>query len=221
MKTLLSWSSGKDSAWTLHKLRSEPGIEIAGLVTAINAEFDRVAMHGVRRALVEAQARAAALPLTLIEIPNPCPNDVYEARMAAFVEAARDNGIEAMAFGDLFLEDIRAYREDRLKGSGITPLFPIWIDGKDTGALAADMMSSGLKAAVACLDPQQLPRSFAARDFDAAFVTDLPPGVDPCGENGEFHTFAFDGPMFRAPIKVTRGEVVERSGFVFCDLLPG
>ena len=217
MSAWLWWSSGKDSAWALHRLRTE-GVEVAGLVTTVNVRHERVAMHGVRRALLEAQARAAELPLEIVEIPHPCSNEQYEAAAAALIERARVQAVRQMAFGDLFLEDIRAYRIGLLEGTGMEPLFPLW--GRATAQLAGEMQSGGLRATVTCVDPKQLPRSFAGRAFDASFLEDLPAGVDPCGENGEFHSFAWDGPMFRAPIAVTPGEVVEREGFVFADLLP-
>jgi len=216
MKTILSWSSGKDSAWALHLLRQDPAIEVMGLLVTINEAFDRVAMHGVRRPLVEAQARAAGLPLHVVSIPHPCPNEVYEARMAAFIAEVRAAGIEAIAFGDLFLEDIRAYREQRLHGTGITPLFPVW--GLDTSELARLMIAAGLGARIACLDPRQIDPCFIGRDFDAALLSDLPATADPCGERGEFHTFAYAGPMFSAPIAIEPGEIVERDGFLFADL---
>jgi uncharacterized protein (TIGR00290 family) len=218
MRTLLSWSSGKDSAWALHVLRQRPDVSVVGLVTTINAAFDRVAMHGVRRALVEAQAEAADLPLHLLEIPYPCPNEEYERIMGAFVAKQAAAGVQAMAFGDLFLEDIRRYREGKLAGTGIRPLFPLW--GIDTGRLAREMIDGGLEAYVACLDPRKLPERFAGRRFDRALLAELPAGIDPCAENGEFHTFASAGPMFRTPVAVATGEVVTRDGFVFCDLLP-
>ena len=218
MRTLLSWSTGKDLAWALHVLRQQGQVDVAGLVTTVNSAFDRVAMHGVRRALIEAQAEAAGLPLHVLEIPYPCPNEEYERVMGAFVARQAAEGIEAMAFGDLFLEDIRRYREEKLAGSGIAPLFPLW--GIETGALARSMIAGGLEAYVACVDPRKLPASFAGRRFDAELLADLPPGVDPCAENGEFHTFACAGPMFRSPIAVEVGETVTRDGFVFCDLLP-
>jgi uncharacterized protein (TIGR00290 family) len=218
MKTLLSWSTGKDSAWALHLLRQRADIELVGLVTTINAAFGRVAMHGVRRALVEAQAEAAGLPLHVLPIPYPCPNETYEAVMGEFVARQIAEGVEAMAFGDLFLEDIRRYRETKLAGTGITPLFPVW--GLDTARLARDMISAGLVAHIACLDPRKLPASLAGRRFDLDLLAELPAGVDPCAENGEFHTFACAGPMFRRPIPVTVGEPVTRDGFVFCDLVP-
>jgi uncharacterized protein (TIGR00290 family) len=219
MKTWLSWSSGKDSAWSLHVLRSGGHADVTALFTTVNAAFDRVAMHAVRRELVEAQARAAGLPLYVIEIPYPCPNADYERIMGAFVARARAEGVAAMAFGDLFLADIRAYRERQLAGTGIAPLFPLW--GRDTRALAGEMIDGGLKAHVTCVDPGKIARSFAGRGFDRAFLGDLPPGADPCGENGEFHTFVSAGPMFSAPLAVRRGDVIERDGFVFADLLQG
>jgi uncharacterized protein (TIGR00290 family) len=218
MRTLLSWSTGKDSAWALHALRQRLDVAVVGLVTTLNAAFDRVAMHGVRRALLEAQARAAGLPLHVLEIPYPCPNADYERIMGAFVAGQAATGVEAMAFGDLFLADIRRYREEKLAGTGIAPLFPLW--GIDTGRLAREMIAGGLEAYVTCVDPGKLPASFAGRRFDAALLADLPAGVDPCAENGEFHTFASAGPMFARPIPVATGEVVERDGFVFCDLVP-
>jgi uncharacterized protein (TIGR00290 family) len=218
MKTWLSWSSGKDSAWSLQTLRQRGDVEIAGLFTTVNAAFDRVAMHAVRRALLEAQARAAAIELHVVDIPHPCPNAEYERIMGAFVAGARAEGVEAMAFGDLFLADIRAYRERQLAGTGIAPLFPLW--GRDTQALAREMIGGGLVAHVTSVDPARLDRSFAGRSFDRAFLQDLPGGADACGENGEFHTFVSAGPMFRTPIAVRLGEVAERDGFVFADLLP-
>jgi uncharacterized protein (TIGR00290 family) len=218
MRTLLSWSTGKDSAWSLHVLRQRPDVEVVGLFTTVNAAFDRVAMHAVRRKLLEAQAEAAGLPLHVIEIPWPCPNEAYEAALGAFVAAQKAQGIAAMAFGDLFLEDIRAYREAKLEGSGIAPLFPLW--GRETGALAREMIAGGLQARLTCVDPRKLPARFAGRSFDAALLAELPEGVDPCGENGEFHTCVFAGPMFAHAIDVRLGAVQERDGFVFADLLP-
>jgi len=217
MKTLLSWSTGKDSAWSLYVLRQTPA-EVAGLFTTVNAAFDRVAMHAVRRALLEAQAAAAGLPLHVIEIPWPCPNEAYESRMGAFVAEQTARGIETMAFGDLFLEDIRAYREAKLAGSGIAPLFPLW--GRDTAALAEEMIAGGLKAHLTCVDPKKLPTHFAGRAFDRALLAELPAGVDPCGENGEFHTCVSAGPMFAHAIEVRTGVIETRDGFVFADLLP-
>ena len=218
MRTLLSWSTGKDSAWALHVLRQRPDVAVVGLVTTVNAAFGRVAMHGVRRSLLEAQAEAAGLPLYVLEIPHPCPNADYERIVGAFVAEQAAAGIEAMAFGDLFLQDIRRYREAKLAGTGIAPLFPLW--GIDTSRLAREMIAGGLEAHVTCVDPRKLPASFAGRRFGLDLLADLPPGVDPCAENGEFHTCACAGPMFRAPIAVTTGEIVTRDGFVFCDLMP-
>ncbi len=216
MKTILSWSSGKDSAWALHILRQDPAVEVVGLLVTINDAFDRVAMHGVRRSLVEAQARAAGLPLCMVSIPYPCPNETYQARMAAFVAQAKSAGVEAIAFGDLFLEDVRAYREEKLAGSGLAPLFPLW--GRQTTELARDMTEGGLRARIVCLDPRQIDRNLIGREFDPALLAVLPTGVDPCGERGEFHTFAYAGPMFAAPIPIAAGDIVERDGFVFADL---
>ncbi|WP_018915038.1 hypothetical protein [Thiomonas sp. FB-6] len=217
-KTLLSWSSGKDSAWALHVLRQDPNVELAGLFCTVNQVFERVAMHGVRIELLRQQAAAVGLPLSLIEIPYPCSNDAYARVMDAFVREARGHGVEAFAFGDLFLEDVRRYREQGLEGSGITPVFPLW--GLPTGDLAATMVAGGLKAVITCLDPARLDRRFAGRAYDASFLAELPEGIDPCGEFGEFHSFAFDGPMFERPVRVSVGETVERDGFVFSDLLP-
>jgi uncharacterized protein (TIGR00290 family) len=215
MTTWLSWSSGKDSAWSLHELR-RAGVPVTALFTTVNAAFDRVAMHAVRRELLAAQARAAGLPLHVIEIPYPCPNADYERIMGTFVAEAKASGVTEMAFGDLFLADIRAYREQQLAGTGIAPIFPLW--QRETRALAQEMIAGGLVAHLTCVDPSKLDRAFAGRAFDAALLADLPAGVDPCGENGEFHTFVSAGPMFCDPVQVRRGEVVERDGFVFADL---
>jgi uncharacterized protein (TIGR00290 family) len=217
-KALLSWSSGKDAAWALHTLRQAAEVEVVGLLTTTNAAFDRVAMHGVRAALLEAQADAAGLPLWKVPLPWPCPNEAYEALMAQACARAVAEGIGAMAFGDLFLEDVRDYRIQKLAGTGLQPLFPIW--NPDTAALAQAMVAAGLKATLTCVDPGALDASFAGRAFDAQLLADLPSSVDPCGERGEFHTFVWDGPMFRHPVPVQRGEVVERDGFVFADLVP-
>jgi uncharacterized protein (TIGR00290 family) len=217
-RVLLAWSSGKDSAFALHVLRSQGDVEVVGLLTTMNTVHDRVAMHAVRRTLLEAQAAAVGLPLRTVALPWPCPNEAYEAAMREAVDAARAEGIEAMAFGDLFLEDVRRYREERLAGTGLRPLFPLW--GRDTTALAREMISSGQRATLTCVDPRVLPARFAGREFDASLLADLPAGVDPCGEKGEFHSFAWDGPAFRHPVAVQSGEVVERDGFVFADLLP-
>jgi uncharacterized protein (TIGR00290 family) len=217
LKTVLSWSSGKDSAWALHVLRQNPEIEVVGLVTTVNAAFDRVAMHGVRRSILEAQADAAGLPLHGIDLPWPCPNEAYAELMAAFVTEQVKQGIEAMAFGDLFLEDIRRYREEKLAGTGIKPLFPLW--QVPTDKLAEDMIDGGLLTYVATVDPLHLSASFAGRTFDRSFLADLPDGVDRCGENGEFHTCVAAGPMFAHALPIEPGEVVERDGFVFADLI--
>jgi uncharacterized protein (TIGR00290 family) len=216
-KTLLSWSSGKDSAWALHVLKRDPTVQVVGLLTTLNESFARVAMHAVREALLERQAKAAGLPLWKILLPYPCPNQAYERIMAGVIERAQGEGVEVMAFGDLFLQDIRAYRERQLDGTGLEPLFPVW--GIPTHELARTMVAAGLRAHITCVDPRQLDRRFAGRVFDAEFLADLPAGVDPCGENGEFHSFATEGPMFAEPLAVRSGEVVERDGFVFADLL--
>jgi uncharacterized protein (TIGR00290 family) len=196
----------------------QSGVEVGALFTTLNAAFDRVAMHAVRRALVEAQAKVAGLDLHVIDLPYPCPNADYERIMGAFVAKARAENVEAMAFGDLFLADVRAYRERQLAGTGIAPLFPLW--GRDTRALAREMIDGGLVACVTCIDPARLDRTLAGRRFDAAFLADLPASVDPCGENGEFHTFVSAGPMFAQPVAARLGTVTERDGFVFRDLLP-
>jgi uncharacterized protein (TIGR00290 family) len=216
-RVLLSWSSGKDSAWALHVLRRQPGIELVGLLTTLNQEFQRVAMHGTRRAVVEAQAEAAQLPLWIVPLPWPCPNAIYEQLMAEACERAIREQVDAIAFGDLFLSDIRAYREAQLKPTGLEPLFPLW--EIPTGVLAREMMAGGLRAKLVCVDKKQLPDSFAGRDFDAALLRDLPPEVDPCGEHGEFHTCVYDGPIFSAAINLEAGEIVDRDGFVYADFL--
>jgi uncharacterized protein (TIGR00290 family) len=217
-KVLLSWSSGKDSAWALHVLRQNPTLPVAALLTTFNEAADRVAMHAVRRDLVEAQARAADLPLWQVFIPSPCPNEIYEERMRAAMTRARAEGFTHVAFGDLFLEDVRRYREERLAGTGLTPIFPVW--GLPTASLSRTMIDGGVEAIVTCVDPRQLDPSFAGRRYDAALVDALPASADPCGERGEFHTFCHAGPMFTQPIDVTAGEVVTRDGFVFADVIP-
>ncbi|HWB81176.1 MAG TPA: ATP-binding protein [Nannocystaceae bacterium] len=214
-KALLSWSSGKDSAYALQVAQD---VEIVGLLTTVTAAFDRVSMHGVRRELLARQADAVGLPCTQVEIPAPCPNEIYERAMGRVLADAKAKGITHVVFGDLFLEDIRAYRCDRLASVGMHAVFPLW--GRDTKALAREMIDAGLRATITCVDPRRLDRSFAGRTFDATLLHDLPPDVDPCGEHGEFHTFATDGPMFRKRIDVRAGEVVDREGFVFADLLP-
>lgn len=218
-KALLSWSSGKDSAWALHLLRRRGDVEVVGLVTTFNAAFGRVAMHGVREELVRGQAAAAGLPLWPVPLPWPCSNENYEALMRGVVETARADGVTVFAFGDLFLADIRAYRERQLAGTGLAPLFPVWDAPEETPALARAMIAGGLRATLTCVDPKQLSPAFAGREFDAQLLADLPPGVDPCGECGEFHTFCHAGPMFSRPIPVRVGETVLRDGFQFADLL--
>jgi uncharacterized protein (TIGR00290 family) len=217
-RAIVAWSSGKDSAWALHAVRRQGEVEVVGLLSTVTADFARVSMHGVREALLDAQADALGLPCTKVRIPWPCPNDVYEREMAQALAAARAEGVSHVAFGDLFLRDIRAYREAKLAGSGIAPLFPLW--QRETRALAAEMIDGGLRATLVCVDPAKLGRGFAGRSFDRALLSELPAGVDPCGENGEFHTFAWAGPMFAEPIAAVAGEVVERDGFVFADLRP-
>jgi uncharacterized protein (TIGR00290 family) len=217
MKILVSWSSGKDSAWMLHTLqRQHPGA-VAALLTTVNEAFDRVAMHAVRRTLLEAQAEATGLPLYTVELPWPCPNEEYERRMGEAVNRFVAEGFTHVAFGDLFLEDVRRYRETRLCDTGLTPLFPLW-KIKPTADLAREMVAGGLRALLTCVDPRKLPASFAGRAFDLDLLADLPGAVDPCGENGEFHSFVWDGPMYRQPIVVRVGDVVERDGFVFADV---
>jgi uncharacterized protein (TIGR00290 family) len=217
-KILLSWSSGKDSAWTLHVLRQRGDVEVAGLLTTINTHFQRVAMHGTRHALLKAQADAARLPLWEVPLPWPCSNEVYEQAMAAACTSAVQQGISAIAFGDLFLEDVRRYREDRLRGTGLEPMFPLW--GRNTRELVSEMLAGGLRARIVCVDPSKLPGDFAGRDLDENLLNRLPAGVDPCAENGEFHTFAYAGPMFHEPIPIKSGEVVTREGFLYADVLP-
>ena len=217
-KILLSWSSGKDCAWALHVLRQQNEYEVAGLLTTMNSAFDRVAMHSTRRALVEMQAQAAGLPLITAPLPWPCSNADYELAMKQVCDQAVAQGISAVAFGDLFLADVRAYRERQLNGTGLEPLFPVW--QRPTRELAREMVRSGLRAKLVCVDPKQLSPSFVGRDFDQSFLDELPAGVDPCGENGEFHSFAYAGPMFSRELAIATGEKVERDGFWFCDVLP-
>jgi uncharacterized protein (TIGR00290 family) len=215
---LLSWSSGKDSAWMLHVLQRQAKYEIAGLLTTFNQAADRVAMHGVRRSLVERQAAAAGLPLWSVPLPWPCSNEQYEALMAETCAKAVAHGIEAVAFGDLFLEDVRNYRIRQMAATGLEPLFPLW--GLPTKELAHEMIASGLKAVLTCVDTRKLDPSFAGRQFDHRLLADLPEGIDPCGENGEFHSFVYGGPMFRSEIGCTVGENVTREQFVFADVVP-
>lgn len=221
-RLLLSWSGGKDSAWALHRLRTDArwaGYEVAGLLTTVNRHFARVAIHGFREALLREQAEASGLPLWMVDLPWPCTNADYEAAMAPVLRRAAQDGISGIAFGDLFLADIRAFRETSLQPFGLQPHFPLW--GEPTGALANAMIAGGLEAYLTCVDPRQLPAAFAGRRFDRELQAELPPGVDPCGERGEFHSFTCAGPMFRRRIEVQPGEVVHRDGFVYADLLPG
>jgi uncharacterized protein (TIGR00290 family) len=215
-KTLVSWSSGKDSAWLVHTLRTMPEYELAGVLTTINQDANRVAMHAVRAEVLQAQAAALGLPLRTVPIPSPCPNEIYEKAMGAAVAQAVGEGFTHVAFGDLFLEDVRRYREERLAGTGLTPIFPLF--GSDTGALARGMIAGGLRARITCLNPKILPREFAGREFDQRLLDDLPADVDPCAERGEFHTCAYAGPMFREPLAIETGIIVERDGYVFTDL---
>jgi len=218
VRTLMSWSSGKDSAWALYKLQQNPDIDVVGLFCTVNKEFDRVAMHGVRVELLKMQAKSIGLPLQIIELPFPCNNDDYEKIMGEFVENAKQDQIESFAFGDLFLEDIRRYREDNLKGTGISAIFPIW--GASTTSLSKEMIHSGLRTVITCIDPKQTPKEFIGKEYDADFLAALPKTVDPCGENGEFHSFVFDGPMFDKKIAIIRGDIVQRGDFIFADFLP-
>ena len=216
MKILLSWSSGKDSAWALHLLNETCPGTVAGLLTTVNEAADRVAMHAVRRDVLEAQARMAGLPLRVIAIPHPCPNEVYEARMATAVREAVAEGFTHVAFGDLFLADVRRYREERLAGTGLEPMFPVW--GVPTRRLAGEMIERGLQARLSCIDTRVLDRRFAGRSFDRTLLNELPPHVDPCGENGEFHTCVSAGPMFAKALDLEIGETVTREPFVWADL---
>jgi uncharacterized protein (TIGR00290 family) len=215
-RALISWSSGKDSAWALQRVRQRGELEVVAALTTVTEVYDRVSMHGVRREVLRAQVDALELPLIEVSIPAPCPNEVYEAAMVRTMTAARGLGVEAVIFGDLFLADIRAYREARLAPLGVRAVFPLW--GDDTSALADEMIAAGLRATVVCVDPRRVGRALAGAEFDAALVAGLPAGVDPCGEHGEFHTCVWAGPMFDAPLAVTPGEVVDRDGFVFADL---
>jgi len=215
-KAVVSWSSGKDSAYSLHEVRRAGELEVVGLLTTVTQKFSRVSMHGVRESVLDAQARAAGLPLYKVEIPSPCPNEVYERSMASMIARLRAQGVSRVVFGDLFLQDIRDYREEKFRGTGIEPVFPLW--GRPTDRLARELIASGLRAYLVALDPKKLAPAFAGREFDTSLLADLPPEVDPCGERGEFHTCVVAGPMFDAPIRVIPGEVVHRDGFVFADL---
>jgi uncharacterized protein (TIGR00290 family) len=217
-RLLLSWSSGKDSAWSLHVLRHNPDYEVVGLLTTFNEAADRVAMHAVRRELVQKQAVAVGLPLRAVPLPWPCSNEQYEALMTQMCAKAVAEGIEGVAFGDLFLEDVRAYRERQLQGTGLQPIFPVW--GLPTRQLAREMIARGVKAKLTCVDTQKLDRSFVGRDFDETLLADLPAEVDPCGERGEFHSFVYAGPMLNEVIPVVVGEQLVREQFVFADVMP-
>jgi uncharacterized protein (TIGR00290 family) len=217
-KAFISWSSGKDSAYALHEARTGGLAEIVGAITTLSEAYDRVAMHGVRSSLLDRQLAALGLPSERVMLPSPCSNEIYEARFGEACERLKAQGVRHIVFGDLYLEDVRAYRERQLAALGMSPIFPLW--RRDTGELARAMLASGLVAHLTCIDPKRLDRSFAGRRFDGRLLDDLPRGVDPCGENGEFHTVVSAGPMFAAPIAVRVGEVVERDGFVFADVLP-
>lgn len=214
-KAMIAWSSGKDSAWALHEVRHAGDYDVVGALTTITETFDRVSMHGVRRDVLSAQLESAALPPVLVP-PYPCPNEVYEARMAAALAHAAAAGVTHVIFGDLFLQDVRAYREQKLAGTGITPLFPLW--HRSTGALAREMIDAGLETYLVCIDPKHLPKTFAGRRFDRALLADFPTATDPCGENGEFHSCVAGGPMFSRRLAMKVGDIVERDGFVFADL---
>jgi len=214
----MAWSSGKDAAWALHLTLQSGEMEIVGLLTTVSEAFGRVSMHGVRETLLEAQAAALGLPLHRVPIPTPCPDEVYGDLMRASLAQAGADGVSHIIFGDIFLEDVRAYREARLREAGMTACFPLWLS--DTTALARQMIESGLRAVITCVDPRQAPREIAGRAYDEELLASLPDSVDPCGENGEFHTFAWDGPLFARPIEISAGETVERDGFLFRDLLP-
>ena len=217
-KALIAWSSGKDSAWALHEVRRAGEFDVVGALTTITDAFGRVSIHGLRQELLAAQLDAAGLAPVTVRIPYPCPNEIYEREMAAAMGQAKAQGITHVIFGDLFLEDVRAYRETRLKPIDITPVFPVW--RKPTDALAREMIASGVDARLVCVDLKALPKTFAGRRFDAALLADLPPDVDPCGENGEFHSFVAAGPMLARPVAIKAGEVVERDGFAYADFLP-
>ncbi|GAB1717806.1 MAG: protein of unknown function DUF71, ATP-binding region [Nitrobacter sp.] len=217
-RALISWSSGKDSAFALHEVRRAGAFDVVGALTTVNETFGRVSIHGVREEVLTSQLAAVRLPANVVPIPHPCSNEAYEARMEAAMAAARREGITHIIFGDLFLADIRAYREQKLAGTGIAPVFPLW--GRPTAALAREMIANGFEARLVSVDRAKLDCSFAGRSFDQALLTNLPAGIDPCGENGEFHTCVVAGPMFSHRIEVASGDIVERDGFAYCDLLP-
>jgi uncharacterized protein (TIGR00290 family) len=217
-KALIAWSSGKDSAWALHETRRAGEVDVVGLLTTVTDAFARVSIHGLREELLLAQADACGLPASVVRIPYPCPNEIYERKMASAMEQAKSRGVSHVVFGDLFLEDVRAYREQRLSPIGITPLFPLW--HRPTAALACEMIAAGVQARIVCVDLKKLPKSFAGRRFDAELLACLPAGIDPCGENGEFHSFVTAGPMLARSIAVALGETVERDGYAYADLVP-
>jgi len=218
LPVVFSWSGGKDSAMALHCLLRDPAFEVVSLLTTVTEDYERISMHGVRRELLQQQAQSIDLPLEEVRIPPQCVNPIYEARMAEAVLRFRERGVMHFGFGDIFLRDLREYREQKLLRANMSALFPLW--DVDTRELAARFVRDGFRAFTVCIDPSKLNKSFAGRELDSAFFRDLTPGVDPCGEYGEFHTFVFDGPLFRSPIPVRTGEVVERDSFIFCDLLP-
>jgi uncharacterized protein (TIGR00290 family) len=218
-KVWMCWSTGKDSAFALFELRKQPDIAITGLLTTVNETHHRVAMHAVRENLLQQQAEALTLPLYRVPVPYGCCNELYESRMAQAVSIAIHEGVTHMAFGDLFLADVRQYRERMLLPTAIQPLFPLW--GRPTRSLAEEMIATGQKAVITCVDPKKIPATFAGRKFDSSFLCDLPPEIDPCGENGEFHSFVYDSPLFKSPVPIQQGEIVERDGFIFADVLPG
>lgn len=218
LNVLMSWSSGKDSAWALQQLLADPRCKVVGLFTTISEEFDRVAMHGVRTALLRQQAAAIGLPLSIISLPNPCTNEMYNQRMAQFMQQAKAQGVGAMAFGDLLLEDVRTYRENQLKSANIEAIFPIW--GTNTQQLPKQMFAAGLRTVITCLDPNKVPIACAGKELTPKLLASLPSKVDPCGENGEFHTFVFDCPLFKHPIDIKIGDNVRRNGLIFTDILP-
>lgn len=216
-KVLVSWSSGKDSAWTLYVLQQDPNIDVVGLFCTVNQMFERVTMHGVRVDLLKQQAQSTNIPLHMISIPHPCDHREYIKAMTSFFLEIKKMGVECLAFGDLFLKNVREYRENLLKDTGITPIFPLW--GISTKMLSRQMIAAGLKAVITCIDPKRIPMTFAGREYDESFLHDIPEDVDPCGEYGEFHSFAFEGPIFQYPIKINLGETIYRKGLYFTDVL--
>ena len=217
-KTLLSWSSGKDSAWALHLLRQDPAIDLVGLFTSMNQKYGRVSMHATRLEMLQCQAGSVGLPLQTISLPDPCTNEQYAAVMRNFVAEALANGVQCMAFGDLYLEDVRKYRESQLQGSGIEPLFPLW--GMPVAQVVEQMLAVGLETYICCVDLKKLPAHFAGRKWSRDLIAEFPPGCDPCGENGEIHTVVVNGPMFREPIPVSVAATIERDGFAYADIIP-